>query len=541
MIIEEGYWNYYLAFRIENYQKHVQEMAEERLFDKVIAYVSDNESLVNVENEKLFEERKNIQNECISKLNGKEQIVDLRRMYENNDLPEFFFDFDEFANDSLQEQIKECIGHVEFVNSGYRQCFDYFGEGKCGFYVLMPLKIYYSEWEFEYCPVYIQLLTNGNGLIKLQVPIKQEDAAVFAAYPLKRWFSHIKIWEELYKSDGEKAYKILAGEIEGVEDISNALMTYVQNLFPTTIVDRNRFLGLETFVISKSSSPNILNINEKATKGLEELYYFVYPENFAIKPNEEELLSFWKENHCNISGVQAFFGDRDRIVMYDDVQELLVRNNRENVPSDNDYLQASIAASFDAFILLALAQKDNEMSIYRLAERDRHTINRKMVQYNSNANYLDGILLNAPKHGKAFYEKTRDMLDDSMVDFRQMLERMQVIEEYEKLQLNEKQNASINKFTLMFTVLFGLPLINESLHLLKYIIGIYGDIVPIITIGHIALVIWLILLFILFTDNIDSYLEYEGVKIEDKLPIRARFKKLFVVIGLWLVSKLKKN
>lgn len=53
----------------------------------------------------------------------------------------------------------------------------------------------------------------------------------------------------------------------------------------------------------------------------------------------------------------------------------------------------SVAATFDPYILLALARKDNEMTIYRLAKNDRHTINTKMTQYYANANYLDSILL----------------------------------------------------------------------------------------------------------------------------------------------------
>ena len=131
------------------------------------------------------------------------------------------------------------------------------------------------------------------------------------------------------------------------------------------------------------------------------------------------------------------------------------------------------------------------------------------------------------------------MLDECMIDFREMLHRMQIIEDYEKLRLNEKHNSLINKFSLIFTVLFGLPLIQESLLVLKDILKLRGDIIPFITIGHISLVTWLVLLFILFTDYIDSYIEYEGYRVKSSSSWGKRFKEIFFVIGLRLIKKRK--
>ena len=55
--------------------------------------------------------------------------------------------------------------------------------------------------------------------------------------------------------------------------------------------------------------------------------------------------------------------------------------------------------------------------------------------------------------------KVREMLDDCMVDFKVVFQRMQEIEKYEKARLTKRQNNSINRFTLIFTVFFCLPLI----------------------------------------------------------------------------------
>ena len=539
MIIEEGYWNYYLAFRIDNYQKHVLEMTKEKLLSRVVAYVSGDTVLVNKNNKDILDKRKENFNEAKLKLSGKEKLSDLQDLYEKNDLPESFFDFNVSANDLLENKINDSIDEVNFASYGYQSVFGTFGKEKCGYYVLMPLKMYYSEWDYQYCAVYIQLLTNGNGVIKLEVPINNTPTDVLSSYPMKRWYSYIKVWDALYSPNGEEKYKILSGEINGVEDITDALMRYVQNFFVESIVDKDRFLGFESFVISKTAKSEILNVNESNHRLLEEMYYFALPENFALTPNKEQLKKFWSESHYDASGIQVVFGDRARIVMYADVSLMLSRNRREDIVSEVEYLQSSVSASFDPFILLALAQKDNEISIYRIAEQDRHIINRKMTQYYSNLNYFEGIMLSAPKHGVDFYKRVREMLDECMIDFREMLHRMQIIEDYEKLRLNEKHNSLINKFSLIFTVLFGLPLIQESLLVLKDILKLRGDIIPFITIGHISLVTWLVLLFILFTDYIDSYIEYEGYRVKSSSSWGKRFKEIFFVIGLRLIKKRK--
>lgn len=93
MLIKEGYWNYYLAFRIENFQKHLKEMNQEKINIGVVAYISDENVLVSNMIEPLLKERK----EDMSKYGriGQKLTNDkARKMYVENKLPEYYFDFD---------------------------------------------------------------------------------------------------------------------------------------------------------------------------------------------------------------------------------------------------------------------------------------------------------------------------------------------------------------------------------------------------------------------------------------------------------------
>lgn len=478
MLIESGYWNYYLAFRIESYQKHLKEIHSMSENTGVLAYISDQTTLVKSTLQEMLENRKN-------------------------------------GADMLEQAIQESIDQVRFFDFSYAKMLSGSGRGKCGYYVLMPLKLYVSDLEFTYCPVYIQLLTNGNGFIKLQVPLKNILSEKLSNYPIKKWYTQIEVWHELLEKDGDKRYKILKDEMMGIEDIMYALQKYVQNFFSESIVDRERFIALETVVIAESKNCDINKIGENDLDGIQQMYRLAYPENFAITPNEKELKEFWEKARFNANGVHVVCGERARLILYTDVEKMIKRNGRNDILSKNTYLNNSMAATFDPYLLLAMAQKDNEMTIFRLVESDRHTIKDRMKQYYANANYLDSIMLNVPKHGKIFYTKVRDMLDHSTADFKEMLQRIQNIEEYEKTRLTEKQNNSINRVTLIFTVLFGLPLIQETLLTVKTVLNVQRDLIPKVSTGQISFLIWILLIIALLVDIIERSLEYEGMSAKD--------------------------
>lgn len=536
MIIQNGYWNYYLAFRIKNYSTHLKEIDVEKVKSGIIAYIGDDSVLKNTAIDNIMQERREEVVKQRGKF-GKSNLEELHQMYINNELAECYFDFDDDMNDQLENAIEANINQMILVRNGYTQMTDVFGTGKCGYYILMPIKVYLSEWNSVYCPVSIQLLTNGNGVIKLQIPLQNVDTKLLSNYPLRRWFFNIKIWESLYEIGGEQCYKILYGDTEGIDDIVIALQTYVRNFFPQSLVDGDRFMGMETFVITECDKYSLSKLSLRDRDVVEQMYRFAYPENFAMIPNQDDLNVFWENAHFDASGIQVVCGDRGRLIMYADVDALMKMHNRNYVESKNQYLNNSIAATFDLYILLALAQKDNEMTIYWLSDQDRHTINSMMVQYYANANYLDSLLAIAPKHGKIFYNRVKNMLDSCIVDFNEMLHRMQNIELYEKSRLEERQTISLNRVTLIFTVFFGLPLIQETMTTIKSILGVQKDLIPKINCGQFSMIIWGVLLVVLLAEEIDRNAEYEGIKIEDNSVIRSRIKKAILLVVMKICKK----
>lgn len=106
--------------------------------------------------------------------------------------------------------------------------------------------------------------------------------------------------------------------------------------------------------------------------------------------------------------------------------------------------------------------------------------------------------------------------------------------------MEEQQTISLNRVTLVFTVFFGLPLIQETLTTIKTILGAQKDLIPKINCGQFSMVIWVVLLMVLLVEEIDRNSEYEGIKIEDDSLIRSRIKK-GVLLLLMKIYKNKKS
>lgn len=531
MIIQKGYWNYYLAFRIDDVPKLTIDAAVTDDLPGLVAIVNDNGVFVKSLIGETLHERKLAMAECRKSLTGKETLEELHSLYDANKLPECFFDFDpESGCDLLETQINDSIGYVETAHRGYLRTLFVHGNGKSFNLVLMPIKLYYSERFFVYCPIYIKLFNNGNGVLKLSVPLNNILSDAFCMFPQEPWYYQIKVWGDLFTPGEGRRYKIIGCYSEDLQDIVQSLIRCLDNLFHERLVMHERYVSFETFVLSKSTyyDNELVRCDVNDPKFLRQVYSFARPDDFAIVPDSESLNQFWKEAHKNINGVHVVSGHPCRMIFYADVPDMVRRYKRADEVTDiNDYFQTSLSASFDHFISLALAQRDNKMLVYDTAFRDRHAINKAMVQYYDDSNYLERILINSPRHCITLYREVQKILNDTLDDFHDMLARLQYIETYEKTKLDEERTRLLDRFTMLFTVLFGLPLVCETLSVIKRAFFAASDIVPLLTVEHFSLIIWVILVSYMTCNSIKSRRQYNGLSDKKAKELMRKYQKYF--------------
>ena len=312
-------------------------------------------------------------------------------------------------------------------------------------------------------------------------------------------------------------------------DIATTLMRYVENIFSSAVVDAGFFTGFETFVLSSCSNYNfnILNADTSDPKFLTPMYHFVFPEEHVHTPSKTELHEFWQKSYYNINGLKTVIGSNRRLIIYGDASRLAGRSGIHDIPDKNEYLQTYASIACDYYISLLIMQKQNDALIYDLAEHDQHTINSVMRQYYTDANYFDSLLVNIPKHELNFYKKLKEVLDNTSVDFHEMLNRIQLIEQHEESAFNERRAILLNCFALVFTILFGLPLIRDTLGLLKQIIEPSRDFIPLLTTESMSITVWVLLALSMLYINVKGSPKLKQFELKIKnFIIYRRFKKL---------------
>ena len=509
MKIAEGYWNYYITFRVQ-YKKYMNDF-EKRLkgrdaaFRGILSVHTDDYTLVHTGwSDILDQRRKEVEKSRLEyPLTG--DIRSLWKLYDQNLLPEMYFDFDAQMNDSLDQWIGEFIGDMKFYRDAYSRIIHSAGEKKLFSFVLMPLKVTYDNG-YLYCPVYVYLLKNGLGTIKLEMPLFNIETEELSHYPMKRWFGNIKIWNSLFEKGGDQRYQILTCN-ESVLDIMTALKWYVKTMFGDAIIDPDRITGFESILISQLENYdlNIPNIPEPELLRL--LYRMANPEEFAVEPDKEKLLEFWNHSHLNINGIHFVKGDRARLIIYGNGRDIARRHETEITEASN-YLQRSVSGTFDPYILLALAHKENEITIFRQADQNWHKIEHAMKQYYANANWLEEILLESPKLGIELYRMVLDMLENMPVDFTRLLDRLEKIEDINRSERGMKLDSVVRVVSLIFTAVFGLPSINETILLLKKIFVPQTDFIPFVSTETVSFLMWLLLILGLLLYHVEVEMDY---------------------------------
>lgn len=460
MVIENGFWNYYLVFRLESYDKATANIISGKTMKGVAAFAWNN------------------------------------RLLES---PDFL---------KIEEQLVEAVdaqkGNILEVNKAFGRLFGQEHNVENFVLALMPLKMYFSETEFIYCPVYITLLKNGWGIIKLAVELKHIDVVEVSHFPMKRWFGKIQIWTP---TDNGR-YETVVHEGATITDLIQVLQQTVYKIFDKNLKDRNRFTGFETFVISETSNPDMIQQSKMNEAGLKDIFRFANPEDFAAHMSKDQLYQWWNESHCEIGGVNVIKGGRCRMILYADVEEFIKLRPQRNVQDRNEYLELSMERTFDPFLFLALCQKDNEIYVYEASKGDLHRVYSNMATYSRNENYFEDFLARSPKNGRKFYEAVREILKDSFVDVEIKLERLKYIESYEKELLNEKRTLMAELLSIIFGVLFGLPPIHDTIELIRNMFATGKDMVPYLTVDGAAFLVWIALLVVLCSYYGISYKKY---------------------------------
>lgn len=517
MVIESGFWNYYMSFRIENNKKFFQNLHKKDI-NFIMGFVKEGKVYVEQAAWEDYFEKRRMQMKPILERREQESWDELteQEMYVNDELPEYYFDFlqangtfvdklEVVFNEEISE-IRECncaaIGMTKEINS---KCWKIFS--------LMPLKIEKRPFEYEYCPVHLYLFENGYAVIKTSIRLEMVDSAAVSTYPVHSWFGDVKVCESVFLQKDSKEYKIcknISGNEHQIFFVTNILQRYIDRIFADDLLHKGYYFCYETFVIAKIFNgrqiweiPSKGSIQEKS-----ELYHLANPEEFLSIVTSERWNEFWKKSYQYFGGFDWVKGHNCRLIISTDMEALKSRYHRLEIKDEISYLEASLQRSFDFFLVLALCQKDGEIYLSRVSQETIHDIDRQIAKYNQDRIFLASFLDTVPYNVKVFYSMICEMNKTPFIDTKTKLQHMKQIDDYQRNLLLERRTLLAELVALIGTILFGLPMLYDTLCILRNVLLKIGIYLSVSAVENSAIYLWLVLILIIGGYLIRAYAQY---------------------------------
>ncbi len=467
MIINEGYWNYYMAFQVRSHADILKCMQEGRYSEFVIASYMAGDIVFNAH-------------------------------------------YEEPENKQLKSFIDEMIPVLEGTGEAVAAVHGEEIKKRTTISLMSPIKMKSVNGSELLCPIFMFLLNTGLGILKLRVPLVDFSAECFQSMPLQKWYKEVS----LVREPENLSVKVHIDEHNNtVEDIVALMRHIIQNTFEGHLISADRNLCYESLVLSKTSKPNILNKSFTPDE-LREIYHICYPENFLEFPNATKVREFWENDHKDIGGIDFVAGIPARLLIFADVDNLIRVHNRTDCNNSLEYLENSMQFSYDWPICVALWKKINEMNLFNASDENYHKVNFNNAVYNLKENELDAMLDLCPYNSKLVFGIVFESMDLSLNPFSNRVDRLLKLEQYAKERLEEKRNLIFETIAFVITAIFGLPAIRETLYILRNTFWNPGiDLISWMSVDGASVFIWMMIIISFIYRLLKSTIQYKAYKL----------------------------
>ena len=424
MIIKDGYWNQFIPFQIKDVNLALRCFTGDQFAKYVVAYLVEDELYINK----------------ILSADGDEK-----------EGPAYKY------MDCYASILPEALETMETMH----------GPEKAGhilYALLSPLKLQYRDGSCDFCPIFLYLSDDGIGAVKVRVPLDNVDAAIFMTSPQGVWYEEAQL-TEITETGIFQNTDISSDDIFTPRDFFPEVMMLLQLAFGDSLLKISRNIIFDNFVLLKTICPDLEN-RYKSNNALASLYHICYPGNFAENPAHTKLRQFWKDNHIDIGGYDCFLCTPGRLVIFAG-RKFLKRNYNPGSESLIEFLENSIQVTFDWGICIGIWKKLIEMALANISAVNYHGILQNKANALALANSLDEMVDLCPLNVKRMIWLVSENLGEAKDSFKTRIERLTAIEAVAKDQYNEKRDKLLSTVALIFTALFGLPAIHETLTILK--------------------------------------------------------------------------
>lgn len=478
MIIENGYWNYYISFRTPSSNEAIKAATEKS--DYIIAIASGSDLIVSSH---------------------------LWQTVKDSELYKKDYSFQKCWDDSIEAVTSNSMAANTFF---YRsKTIEVFSAS------IMPLKVNYRNGSYYYCPVIITVFANGYGVMKLAMPLHNVDCGnSFEKYPIKSWFKSV----EQCRCDTDSINFSSSEVFDDVIGIRTIMEESLNNTFGEIKYDLGRnYYAFDTIVISDENGDiGRLKQNTK-DKRYNEIYHLACPEFFGKQLSRDAFNEFWQNKHGDINGIEYISGNPGRLVLFADPTQIVRSDRKEPVYDYLAYLHSAVSFAFDLAISIAINQKMNEADLYNISSSNlkMHKIRSYIANYYYIKNYYDDLVESAPSTVKEIHKVAKDNIDQYGTSVMDKIKLYEYLEEMASRRRQLTISSYIGIISLFAVVLFGLPSIEDGCRIIGSLLPQGISLFPVLSINALAFVIWLVILILMSVIVLAINKKYRKYKIDE--------------------------
>ncbi len=384
-------------------------------------------------------------------------------------------------------------------NNDYKYCKHVYGE----FYVNCQTRFILPSFKIElisgasiFTETFLYIFENNSAVLRITLPIKDVDIDPMLQNDISIYIKNIT---SPYSS-------VIAPE----ENTISALFDFYYNYIINVKKIRNIILCGELGNIILAKHNSIPDDIKQMSPVLKEKLYKIVVAPFQERKNtsyKEEAAEYIKNNNYTVNGLSYITSNRGKCVSI--VDKNVVEFAKENFTIDiEDKFKEDVAfgkiisdtrQNVEYTFVMLMLKKINffytfyqKANLYDNSHKIRRLFNNNVIFFCTLQNQCYGSVR---EQLVQFEQKMAYFLDS-----KNTLEKMNAIDNIindEKEQRNSSLQNIISILGLLFTGVFGLPAINETLGLIRNICTFIRYDIPYLTVNNCSIILWIVLLIVL--------------------------------------------
>lgn len=474
MIIEKGYWNYYISFQTKSYEEAISDVLNHA--------------------------------NCITTISNQDDRL-VSPLFSAEEMPEL-------KNEQFEDLINDINTSLYEMANASRQIFHDSKTEELFFVSLAPIKII-SNGKTYYCPIYVTIFKPGYCVAKLEVPLEGVDCSeTFETFPLTKWFDYM----EAFDVANNEYIKLLQDE-EYISDFANVLFEYIDTIFEESSNNfSSKHICLDTIVINDDKN-QIKECVESKSKIYNQFFHLMCPEEFGRIISKIRFDELIRDSKTEYNGINCIRGQKGRLIFYAKPDEYhAALGFDEDIDDKTRHIEQSISNTFDLSIEIALLRKYMAVDLYDYSNTTfaEHNIRRNISAYYVTRNYFEDMLEFAPLLCNRMYDEALKVVCINEDEILEKVRGLEYLESTASKRREENNSRIIGRLSLIAVLLLGLPAINETGAIIRSLFRTTVDIIPFFTVTGIAIILWLISIVLVSMEVNKINKDYESFYFKSK-------------------------